>query len=223
MTKAGGFFTAMAAAAVLVAAIPSAARAANSYDGNWSVTIYTQVGNCPSSLRYAVRVARGRVCGVPALVFRVSFTGELGFEINVPADYGLEVWKAIWAAGQSHGICPYGTESMHVLRAEKGYVIVGQDTDGTVTADDAGLSWAVGKAKTDFLGHAAMRKPALTDPNRKQLVGLLTADPETVLEEGSQIAEQPGLRPPLLTILHFAPPAATRRFQPDDRRCRCTS
>jgi len=147
-------------------------------------------------------VARGRICGVPAVVFRVSFTGELGFEINVPADYGLEVWKAVWSAGQSHGICPYGTESMHVLRAEKGYVIVGQDTDGTVTADDAGLGWAVGKAKTDFLGQAAMRKPALTDPNRKQLVGLLTTDPQTVLEEGSQIAEQRGLRPPLPTIGH---------------------
>jgi len=85
-------------------------------------------------------VARGRICGVPGLVFRVSFTGELGYEINVPADYGLELWQAVWAAGQAYGICAYGTESMHVLRAEKGYVIVGQDTDGTVTADDAGLS-----------------------------------------------------------------------------------
>ena len=98
-------------------------------------------------------VALGKVCGIPARVFRVSFTGELGFEINVPSDYGMEVWRAVWDAGQEHGICAYGTESMHVLRAEKGYVIVGQDTDGTVTADDAGLGWAVGKNKPDFLGH----------------------------------------------------------------------
>ena len=147
-------------------------------------------------------LARGRVCGVPALVFRVSFTGELGFEINVPADYGLEVWRAIWSAGQTHGICAYGTEAMHVLRAEKGYVIVGQDTDGTVTADDAGLGWAVGKNKTDFLGLAAMRKPALMDPRRKQLVGLLTTDPQAVLEEGSQITAQRGLRPPMPVIGH---------------------
>ncbi len=147
-------------------------------------------------------VARGRVCGVPALVFRVSFTGELGFEINVPADYGLEVWRAVWAAGQAHGICAYGTEAMHVLRAEKGYVIVGQDTDGTVTADDAGLSWAVGKNKTDFLGLAAMHKPALVDPDRKQLVGLLTSDPNFVLEEGSQITAAAGLRPPMPVIGH---------------------
>jgi sarcosine oxidase, subunit alpha len=147
-------------------------------------------------------VAQGRVCGVRALVFRVSFTGELGFEINVPADYGLDVWRAVWAAGQAHGICAYGTEAMHVLRAEKGYVIVGQDTDGTVTADDAGLTWAVGKNKADFLGYAAMRKPALVDPNRKQLVGLLTQDPNVVLEEGSQIAAQSGLRPPMPVIGH---------------------
>jgi sarcosine oxidase subunit alpha len=147
-------------------------------------------------------VARGLVCGVPALVFRVSFTGELGFEINVPADYGLEVWRAIWAAGQARGICAYGTEAMHVLRAEKGYVIVGQDTDGTVTADDAGLAWAVGKTKADFLGLAAMQKPALLDPNRKQLVGLLTGDPGVVLDEGSQITAQAGLRPPMTVIGH---------------------
>src|SRR6202044_3495894 len=88
-------------------------------------------------------VARGRICGgVPMLLMRVSFTGELGFEVNVPADFGLAVWQAIHDAGQKHGITPYGTETMHVLRAEKGYIIVGQDTDGTVTPDDAGLSWS---------------------------------------------------------------------------------
>ena len=147
-------------------------------------------------------VARGQVCRVPALVFRVSFTGELGYEINVPSDYGAEVWRAVWQAGQAHGICAYGTEAMHVLRAEKGYVIVGQDTDGTVTADDAGLGWAVGKNKPDFLGLASLQRPALTDRNRKQLVGLLTADPNMVLEEGSQITAQAGLRPPMKVIGH---------------------
>ena len=74
------------------------------------------------------------------LLLRVSFTGELGFEVNVPADQGLAVWEAIHAAGAPHGITPYGTETMHVLRAEKGYIIVGQETDGTVTPDDAGLA-----------------------------------------------------------------------------------
>jgi sarcosine oxidase subunit alpha len=132
-------------------------------------------------------VARGRICGVPMLLMRVSFTGELGFEINVPADFGLAVWQAIWDAGRAHGITPYGTEAMHVLRADKGYIIVGQDTDGTVTPDDAGLDWAVGKSKPDFVGKRALQRPALASPYRKQLVGLLTRDPQRVLEEGAQI------------------------------------
>ncbi|MDE2218998.1 MAG: sarcosine oxidase subunit alpha, partial [Gammaproteobacteria bacterium] len=147
-------------------------------------------------------MTRGLVCGVPAMIFRVSFTGELGYEINVPADYGAEVWNAVWQAGQAHGMCAYGTETMHVLRAEKGYIIVGQDTDGTMTPDDAGLGWAVGKSKSEFVGMVSLRKPALRDPDRKQLVGLLTADPRHVLEEGSQIAATPGQRPPMRLVGH---------------------
>ena len=133
-------------------------------------------------------VARGRICGVPLLLMRVSFTGELGFEVNVPADFGLAVWQAIYEAGRPHGITPYGTEAMHVLRAEKGYIIVGQETDGTVTPDDAGLSWAIGRSKPDFLGKRSLQRPAMTAPDRKQLVGLLTRDPQHVLEEGAQVA-----------------------------------
>jgi sarcosine oxidase subunit alpha len=132
-------------------------------------------------------VARGQICRVPMLLMRVSFTGELGFEINVPADFGLAVWQAVHAAGQPHGITPYGTETMHVLRAEKGYIIVGQDTDGTLTPDDAGLAWAVGKNKPDFVGKRALQRPAMASPQRKQLVGLATRDPQYVLEEGAQV------------------------------------
>src|SRR3546814_12729895 len=84
----------------------------------------------------------------------------------------------------------YGTEAMHVLRAEKGYIIVGQDTDGTVTPDDAGLSWAVGKKKTDFVGIRGMKRPDLLAKDRKQLVGLKTKDPKTVLDEGAQRSEE---------------------------------
>jgi sarcosine oxidase subunit alpha len=132
-------------------------------------------------------VARGRICGIPMLLMRVSFTGELGFEVNVPADFGLAVWQAIHDAGQQHGITAYGTETMHVLRAEEGYIIVGQDTDGTVTPDDAGLSWAIGKSKPDFLGKRALQRAAMSSPYRKQLIGLLTRDPQCVLEEGAQV------------------------------------
>jgi sarcosine oxidase, subunit alpha len=129
----------------------------------------------------------GRICGAPTRLFRVSFTGELGFEVNVPGDYGRTVWEAIWANVQKSGGCAYGTETMHVLRAEKGYIIVGQETDGTVTPDDLGLSWAIGKQKKDFVGKRSLTRPDIVRPDRKQLVGLLTADPGVVLEEGAQV------------------------------------
>jgi sarcosine oxidase subunit alpha len=149
-------------------------------------------------------VARGRICGAPLLLFRVSFTGELGFELNVPADAGPAVWDAVFAAGQAHGITAYGTETMHVLRAEKGYIIVGQDTDGTVTPDDAGLSWAIGKHKPDFVGKRSLERASMKAPTRKQLVGLRSKDGRTVLEEGVQIAALPGQRVPMQLIGHVS-------------------
>jgi sarcosine oxidase subunit alpha len=129
-------------------------------------------------------VREGRVCDVPARLFRVSFTGELGYEINVPADYGLAVWQAVQAAGEPRGVVPYGTEAMHVLRAEKGYIIVGQETDGTVTPADLGLSWTIGRNKPDFVGKRSLKRPDMLREDRKQLVGLL---PDEMLEEGAQI------------------------------------
>lgn len=147
-------------------------------------------------------VAEGRIAGVPTRLFRVSFTGELGFEINVPAHYGLAVWNAVIEAGDLYDICPYGTETMHVLRAEKGYIIVGQDTDGTVTPDDAGLSWAIGKKKPDFVGKRSLARPDMVATGRKQLVGLLTDDPTTVLEEGAQLVDDPHQSIPMTMIGH---------------------
>ena len=147
-------------------------------------------------------VARGKICGLPMMLFRVSFTGELGYEINVPADYGLRVWEAVYAAGAAFGMTPYGTEAMHVLRAEKGYIIVGQETDGTATPDDAGLSWAVGKNKTDFVGLRSLQRPSMRSSDRKQLVGLIAKDRRTVLDEGAQVAERPAQRPPMQLIGH---------------------
>ena len=145
-------------------------------------------------------VREGRICGVEARLFRISFTGELGFEINVPAGYGRSVWDALWHETQNVGGCAYGTETMHVLRAEKGFVIVGQETDGTVTPDDAGLTWAVGKLKKDFIGKRSLARPDMLKPGRKQLVGLVTRDPNVLLEEGAQITREarPALGAPAL-------------------------
>ena len=147
-------------------------------------------------------LAHGTICGVPTRLFRVSFTGELGFEINVAPDHARAVWEAVWAAGRAHGLTPYGTETMHVLRAEKGFIIVGQETDGTATPDDVGLSWCIAKAKPDFVGKRSLARPAMADPSRKQLVGLLTRNPETVLDEGAQITAIAGQTAPMKLIGH---------------------
>lgn len=132
-------------------------------------------------------IADAHICGVPMRLMRVSFTGELGFEVNVPSGYGAMVWQAIWQRGKLYDMVPYGTETMHVLRAEKGFIIVGQETDGTATPEDVGLAWAIGKAKPDFVGKRSLARPALAAPDRKQLVGLLTRNPQIALEEGAQI------------------------------------
>ena len=147
-------------------------------------------------------VVHGTLRGIPMMLFRVSFTGELGFEVNVPSDQGAAALEAICEAGKAYGLTPYGTETMHVLRAEKGFIIIGQDTDGTVTPDDVGLSWAIGKAKPDFVGKRALARPAMHSPDRKQLVGLLTRDPRVVLEEGAQVVDVPGQAPPMKLIGH---------------------
>ncbi|MBO6813313.1 MAG: sarcosine oxidase subunit alpha [Rhizobiaceae bacterium] len=147
-------------------------------------------------------VSHGKICGVETRLMRISFTGETGFEINVPADYGRSVWEAIWERGSKLGMCAYGTETMHVLRAEKGYIIVGQDTDGTVSPKDAGVAWAVGKKKTDFVGIKGMQRPDLIGPNRRELVGLKTLDPKVVLEEGAQIVDNPNHPVPMPMIGH---------------------
>ena len=147
-------------------------------------------------------IREGTICGIPTRLFRVSFTGELGFEINVPTAYGRALWERLMVEGAQYGITPYGTEAMHVLRAEKGFIIVGQDTDGTVTPQDAGLDWAVGKKKPDFVGKRSLARPDIVADGRKQLVGLLTEDPNIVLEEGAQIVADPKQAIPMTMIGH---------------------
>jgi sarcosine oxidase, subunit alpha len=127
-------------------------------------------------------IREGEVAGIPARVCRVSFSGELAYEVNVDGRRGLELWEAVDAT-------PYGTETMHVLRAEKGYPIVGQDTDGTVTPHDLGLDWIVSKTKPDFVGKRSFVRADTARPDRKQLVGLL---PAKRIPEGTQLVAAPG-------------------------------
>jgi sarcosine oxidase subunit alpha len=129
------------------------------------------------------------VAGISARVCRISFSGELAYEINVSAWDGLALWEALIAAGEKYRLTPYGTETMHVLRAEKGYPIIGQDTDGTVTPHDLGLEWAVSKKKLDFIGKRSFDRAENRRPDRKQLVGLLPLDPDHRLAEGAALIE----------------------------------
>ncbi len=133
-------------------------------------------------------VRTGSLAGFRVRVFRISFSGELSFEINVESDYARALWELLMAAGQRYGIVPYGTETMHVLRAEKGFVIVGQDTDGSVTPVDLGMNWLLAKDK-DYLGKRSLGRPDCLRKDRQQWVGLLSEDGTTMLPEGTQLVE----------------------------------
>ncbi|WP_280568952.1 sarcosine oxidase subunit alpha family protein [Chromohalobacter sp. 296-RDG] len=145
----------------------------------------------------------GHVAGVPARVFRISFTGELAFEINVQAHYAMHVWEALFARGEAFDLTPYGTETMHVLRAEKGFIIVGQDTDGSVTPEDLGMHWAIGYDKPfPWVGKRALTRADTRREGRKQLVGLKPKDASVVLEEGAQIVFEPNHAIPMPMVGH---------------------
>jgi sarcosine oxidase subunit alpha len=146
-------------------------------------------------------VRHGEVLGQPARIFRISFTGEGSWEINIAPSYGLALWEALMTAGAKYGITPYGTEAMHVLRAEKGFIIVGQETDGSVNPLDLGMEGMVSKTK-DFVGKRSLYRADMAKPDRKQLVGLLTDDPKAVLPEGAQLVADPKQPKPMTQLGH---------------------
>jgi sarcosine oxidase subunit alpha len=124
------------------------------------------------------------LAGMAARVFRISFSGELSYEVAVPSGSGLALWKALLEAGAAHDIAPYGTEALHIMRAEKGFIMIGDETDGTVIPQDLGLNWAISKKKDDYIGKRAQARTHMTDPDRWKLVGLETVD-GSVLPDGA--------------------------------------
>ncbi len=147
--------------------------------------------------------AGGAVAGCPVRLYRISFSGELGFELATPAGHGLALWQALMAAGEAMGAMPYGTEALHVMRAEKGFIMIGDETDGTVTPQDLGLDWAISTKKPDYIGKRAQDRIDLRRPDRKQLVGLLTEDPAFVLPDGAHaVAYLAEAGKPMPTIGH---------------------
>ncbi len=161
------------------------------------------------------------IAGIPARIFRISFSGELSYEIVVPADHGLSLWEHLIAAGTPYGITPYGTEAMHVLRAEKGYVSVGQESDGSVTPLDLGMGALVARdpnnPSRDFLGRRSLQRSDTARPDRKQLVGLLPDNPEEILPEGAQLVVELGGTPPLPMIGHVTFELLRRAARPQLR------
>lgn len=135
----------------------------------------------------------GRIAGIPARFARISFSGELAFEVSVEGHRARELWDALLVCGREFDVTPYGTETMHVLRAEKGYIIVGQDTDGAQTPEDLGMDWILSKTK-DYIGRRSLARPDTRRADRRHLVGLLSADPARVLPEGGQLTRDPAAR-----------------------------
>jgi len=131
-----------------------------------------------------------RIQKIKCRIMRISFTGEHTYEINIQSNYGKSLWEQCMEAGKEFNITPYGTETMHLLRAEKGFIIVGQDTDGTMTPIDLQMDWIVSKKKYDFIGKRSLYRSDTMREDRKQLVGLITNNPNEVLEEGAQIVTE---------------------------------
>ncbi len=147
-------------------------------------------------------------------ILRASFTGELGYEIYIPPKYALRLWQRIFFYSRDLDLVPYGTETMHLLRAEKGYIIVGQDTDGTVTPLDLNLNWMIGKKKKDFIGKRSLTRSDIVRENRKQLVGLIPLDKTYGIEEGQHVIEKENLSTPIKKPVEMLGHVTSSYFSP---------
>ena len=151
-------------------------------------TLFPQLALDTESFPF-MAIREGETSGIPVRLHRITFSGELAYELWTPGWYGLALWEAVMASGEPLGITPYGTQTMHVLRAEKGYIICGQETDGTVTPQDLGMGWIVSKKKP-FVGQRSHRRSDTARSDRKHLVGLLPFDGDQLLPEGAQLVLQ---------------------------------
>jgi sarcosine oxidase subunit alpha len=160
----------------------------------------TDIDMSPESFTF-MGFKEGKIGGAPVRVFRISFSGELSYEIATPSLYGLPLWRALFDVGsKDYDITAYGTEALHVMRAEKGYIMIGDETDGTVIPHDVGLSGLVSRKKEDFIGKRALQRSHLIHGNRRVLVGLETEDPKVIIPHGSYAVENILQKPPMKTI-----------------------
>ncbi|MBX7146792.1 MAG: sarcosine oxidase subunit alpha family protein [Alphaproteobacteria bacterium] len=131
----------------------------------------------------------GHIAGIECRIFRVSFTGELSYEINVPASYASYIWNMLMTAGLAYNITPLGLEALHILRAEKGYIAIGHEADGSTTLKDLGMSWLISKNKKDFIGKRSLALSNFTRTDRPQLVGLFINKDYNLNYDGAPITE----------------------------------
>ena len=152
-------------------------------------------------------------------ILRASFTGEVGYEIYVPPKHALKIWERIFYFSRDVELVPYGTETMHLLRAEKGYILVGQDTDGTVTPIDLNLNWMIGKKKKDFIGKRSLTRSDIVRGDRKQLVGLVPINKTYGIEEGQQVIEEENLSTPIKKPIKMLGHVTSSYFSPTLNQC----
>ena len=129
----------------------------------------------------------GMIANIPARVIRVSFTGELSFEVNVSPRHMLSLWEKIMQEGKEFDIVPVGSEASHVLRVEKGFLSLGHEVDGTVDPYDLGMGWLMSKKKVDYIGKRSVDLRRSSGKVRRELVGLLPNDPNEAIPEGAPI------------------------------------
>ena len=147
-------------------------------------------------------------------ILRASFTGELGYEIYIPPKYAMKLWEKIFYYSQDFNLTPYGTETMHLLRAEKGYIVVGQDTDGTVTPLDLNLNWMISKKKPDFIGKRSLIRSDMIREDRKQLVGLIPINKTYGIEEGQHVIENQDINLPIKKPIKMLGQVTSSYFSP---------
>ncbi len=138
-------------------------------------TLDTEIDLSASAFPY-MGVREGRLAGIPVRMLRVGFVGELGFEIHCPSGMGEALWDVLMQAGGSSGIVPFGVEAQRILRLEKGHIIIGQDTDGLTNPAEAGMEWALAKAKPFYVGKRAVDMQIAKGVTRR-LVGFTLPDP----------------------------------------------
>ena len=154
-----------------------------------------------------------------ARIMRASFTGELGYEIYISPNHALELWETIFKFGKKFDLVPYGTETMHLLRAEKGYVVIGQETDGTVTPIDINFNWMIGKKKKDFIGKRSLKRSDTVREDRKQLVGVVPLNKSQFIEEGQHIVECENLPRKIKKPINYLGHISSSYHSPNLKHC----